>query len=78
MLEQEIDIKNSPTFYLFALPSFFEGFSRLLDFSGALNQYNGSPSATIVDNIAIFNDWLAVGNDMRISIKEFEQQEKEI
>lgn len=72
MSENIINIKDSPTFFLFALPSFFEGVARLMDFSNTLNQYNGSTTPEIADNIAIFHDWLAVGNDLRKSMKDFE------
>lgn len=76
MSENIENIEISPTFYLFALPSYWEGFGRMLDFGGVLSEYNGSPSPRVADNIAILNDWLAVGLDLRGSIEQFEETQK--
>jgi len=64
----------SPTFYLFAEPSFIEGIGRILDFGGNLQIYNESKTAKKADTIAIVNDWRAVGNDVRSSIIEYGQK----
>ena len=49
------------TAFLFARPSALEGVARLMDFIGALNEYNRSVDP---DAIAIRNDWRAVGDDI--------------
>ncbi len=48
--------------FLFARPSFIEGFGRILDVGGSLNQYNTDDDA---DTTAILMDWLAVSADFR-------------
>lgn len=55
-------------FKLYAEPSFFEGWARLFDPAGTLNQYNTSSSPEEADRKAIFSDWIAVGKDMRTAI----------
>ncbi|HVA50223.1 MAG TPA: hypothetical protein VNH11_27965 [Pirellulales bacterium] len=51
--------------FLFARPSFFEGAARLVDFGGFLNEYNYSASEREADNLALWADWTAAGNDVR-------------
>lgn len=48
--------------FLFARPSFIEGFGRIMDVGGSLNQYNTDNDA---DTTAILMDWLAVKEDFR-------------
>lgn len=59
---------NRLTSYLYATPSFVEGFSRLFDFGGTLEEYNSSLSSEQADTIATAIDWLAVGDDIRSAI----------
>lgn len=61
--------KNSKTFYLFALPSFIEGMSRVFDFSNSLPDYNYSKSVEKADYVATKTDWDMVGNDLIDSLK---------
>ena len=68
---------TSPTFRLFARPSFLEGLARLLDFGGTLNEYNYSDSPAEADFLAIQSDWEAVGLDMTWAIEEFEETYQE-
>lgn len=51
--------------FLFARPSFIEGCARVLDFGDTLNEYNTALSPEQADAIALYLDWLAVGNDLR-------------
>jgi hypothetical protein len=64
-------IKNTKTFRLFARPSFVEGMARVLDLGSTLNTYNYSKSAESADRIAIADDWMMVGVDMREALKEY-------
>ncbi len=53
------------TDFLFARPSFLEGFARVVDLGGTLNTYNTSPSAAEADAAAIWADVRAVAGDIR-------------
>ena len=55
--------------FLFARPSFAEGFARNLDFFGALNVYNTSDSAEEADLKAFRNDVSALKDDFDSSIR---------
>lgn len=50
--------------FLFARPSFWEGFARLLDFGSTLSEYNQCETGDEADAIALFMDWNAVGKDL--------------
>jgi hypothetical protein len=50
---------------LFARASAIEGVGRLIDFTGALNQYNTSDSGDEADRVALAADWYAIGDDLR-------------
>jgi hypothetical protein len=54
--------------FLFALPTWEEGVGRLLDFAGALTQYNRTTPPGDPDARAIAQDWLAVGEELRIAL----------
>ena len=58
---------------LFAKPSFVEGISRVLDLGGTLQEYNSSETEQKADMEEIKNDWRAVGDDLRFSISDYEQ-----
>ncbi|MBU1626687.1 hypothetical protein KKB18_04890 [bacterium] len=58
------------TDYLFAKPSFLGGMASVLDLGSTLTVYNNSPTPEIADNIAIYNDCKAVGNDIRVVIEQ--------
>lgn len=64
--------KISYTFYLFARPSFIEGYGRLLDVGGSFNVYNESQTAEEADSIALHTDWLTVGLDIKKAIEKHE------
>ena len=57
---------------LFARPSALEGVARILDFGGTLNEYNTANSPQQADTLALWSDWLAVGDDMWSAIRTFE------
>ncbi|MBI2100822.1 MAG: hypothetical protein HYT47_02280 [Candidatus Vogelbacteria bacterium] len=59
---------------LFAEPSFFEGVARVLDLGTTLQEYNVSETEQEADIEALKNDWRAVGDDLRSSIKNYEQR----
>jgi hypothetical protein len=58
------------TCILFSRPSFVEGFARLVDVPGLLNQYNISASAAEADRRAIAADWDQVGFHIRKAANE--------
>jgi len=58
---------------LYARPSFLTGFISILDWAGFLNVYNESPTAEIADMVAIKNDWIFVGKDIRSAMNEFQE-----
>lgn len=55
--------------FLFARPSFVEGCARVLDFGDTLTSYNTALTPEQADAIAIYLDWLAVGNDIRTAAR---------
>lgn len=57
--------------YLFREPSFLEGFSRIINFSGKVGTYNFSHSARSADCRALSADWYAIGSDMEDAIYTF-------
>jgi len=59
------------TFYLFAEPSFSEGFARIIDINNSLSIYHYSETAKDSDYLAIKNDWLQVGEDLNQSINSY-------
>lgn len=61
------------TAVLFKRPSMLEGFARLFDFAGALDNYNTSPTPREADKKAIESDWAAVGEDMWAALARAEQ-----
>jgi len=57
---------------LYATPSFLAGVARILDFWGYFDRYNTSPTEREADIRAIGSDWRAVGEDLRMAIREYE------
>lgn len=55
---------------LFARPSFVEGIARLLDFGGALQQYNSSLTPNEADYMAVASDWRAISDDLSRVLEE--------
>lgn len=56
--------------FLFARPSFFEGVARIVDLGGSLNAYNRSRTPEEADARAIYEDWRALGHDVRVALDE--------
>ncbi len=59
---------------LFANPSFIEGVASVVDLGATLQKYNTSDTDNEADSEALKNDWSAIGDDLRFSIKKYEQQ----
>lgn len=59
--------------FLFATPSFLEGFSRVFDVMGTFDDYNVTGASSDPDKRAIAQDWLAVGDDIRAAIGRYSQ-----
>ncbi len=59
--------------FFYARPSFIEGFARIVDFSGSLNEYNISPIVTKADLDALWMDWAVVGEDLRRAMREYDE-----
>jgi len=53
------------TDFLFARPTFLEGAARTLDLFGTLQEYNLSRSGAEADAWALFEDFAAVGGDIK-------------
>lgn len=58
---------------LYATPSFLEGIARSIDLGDTLTEYNGSESGAAADLRALRSDWIAIGNDLRQAMAQFEQ-----
>lgn len=52
--------------FLFSEPSFMQGVGRILDFGHTLSAHNYSPTPNDADFMALYSDWLAIGDDFRI------------
>lgn len=57
-------------YFLFARPSFVGGTAHILDFGNTLFVYNDSPTPEFADYMALKNDWILVGSDLRFAIRE--------
>ena len=51
--------------FLFARPSFLEGWARVFDVGDTLTEYNRSLTPEQADYLAMRADWMAVGDDLR-------------
>ena len=54
--------------FLFALPTWEEGVGRLVDFADALTEYNRTAPPADPDARATAQDWLAVGDELRLAL----------
>ncbi len=64
--------------YLYARPSFVEGIARLIDFGNTLQEYNTSLSNDQADTLALFADWLVVGDDLRNAMGQYKEVQSQI
>ncbi|MBQ7544955.1 MAG: hypothetical protein IJT02_08430 [Synergistaceae bacterium] len=58
------------TDFLFARPTFWSGMGAVLDLGGTMVMFNESASPEEADNLALANDWAAVGNDIRSAMAQ--------
>ena len=61
--------------FLYAKPSFLEGAARVLDFTGALNRYNDTPTGEGADYRALVADWRAIGSDIQTAMAQHQNEE---
>lgn len=59
---------------LFARPSALGGVASILDFGDTLTEYNTANSPEQADTLALWSDWLAVGDDLRWAFGAFEDE----
>ena len=57
--------KYSASFRLFTVPTFWEGFGRIIDLIGTMNDYNVSQTPQEADAKALRSDWEALRFDAR-------------
>ena len=57
--------------FLFATPTFIEGWGRLIDFGNFLTEFNTTLDP---DARALSNDWRVVGTDMDRALKAFSRE----
>ena len=67
---------NEKSSFLFARPSFLSGVASVLDLGGSLQIYNESKTPSEADGLAMRMDWLVVGDDIRGSMRKYEQQKQ--
>ncbi|MEW6238823.1 MAG: hypothetical protein AB1656_25850 [Candidatus Omnitrophota bacterium] len=64
----------SPTFDLFAIPSFLEGIGSVIDLGGNFHYYNENRTPEEADMKALLSDWNAIGIEFN---KAFQTLQKE-
>lgn len=62
--------------FLFAMPDFLGGVSRVLDLGSTMNIYNDSDSPEEADYKAMSSDWQVTGDDIRRALDEFKEDRK--
>jgi len=68
------DRMNGLTDYLFAMPSFSEGFGRVLDLGAEFDEYNFGETPEETDAIAIYTDFRTVGEAIMDACSRFERE----
>ena len=68
------DLDELQSDYLFARPSLIEGVGRIIDLSNSLNIYNNSADP---DARGIFQDWKALGHDVRVALEQLREESAE-
>ena len=61
------------SFRLFARPTFLEGTARVFDFTNILQRYRYDATDDKADANALRSDWMAVGDDIRHVIGDYER-----
>jgi len=64
------------TDFLVEQPSLHSGVARLFDFYGYYDAYNRSLNEAQADAMALFSDWLIVGEDIKSAMREHERLAK--
>ena len=64
---------NGLTDHLFAMPSFAEGFARVLDIGGEFDDYNFAETPEETDANAMYADFRAVGEELMAAYVWFER-----
>jgi len=67
-------VTNSPTFRLFAMPSFWKGVARTIDLFGSLDTYNVSATPEEADKQAFLADWKCLSSDAQAAYGELVRQ----
>lgn len=62
-------LKKNYSFRLFPRSSFISGMATIFNIAGNFYSYNYSKTPNEADSKAVWADWLAVGDDMRVSIE---------
>ena len=62
------------TSLLYAEPSAWDGYARVLDIAGTFDDFNDSDSAAEADGLALASDWYAVGADLLGAINRYGDQ----
>lgn len=71
-------MSHNDTSYFSALPSFWEDMARVLDMAVTLAIYNDDQGPVPADYIALRDDWMAIGYDLSVAIREYEQYQREL
>ena len=71
-----MDKYKSYSTFLFANPSFTQGFASAIDIGGTLTVYNTSSTPEEADRRAIASDWAAVWDDLWAAIRDELQQRR--
>jgi hypothetical protein len=62
--------------FLFAGFGFFEGMGRVVDLTGTMVDYNGSPTINEADNRALNSDWQAISDDFKNVLNGYAKDQK--
>lgn len=57
-------------YFLFARPSFWSGFGRVLDLGNTMFIYNNSATPEQADYFATKSDWMTIGDDFVAAFEE--------
>ena len=61
--------EKTPTFRLFSMPSYAEGFGSIINLGGYDHFYNFNDSPEEADFYALLSDWKAIGMDIEEALK---------
>ena len=64
------------TGFLFAAPSFLQGFASAIDLSGTLVEYNVSTTIQDADLRAIASDWAVIGKDIYTATENLAEEKE--